>query len=355
MDTDESDDSACEGDVDRAQDQDEQDAPEEQDEQQDDGDEPAPCAMSVRMVGELGERWRVLRRLGEGTYAKVYLGAPRAASESEFPPRVAIKRYKQTSVRGEGLAETLLRELALMTVLRQHPHANVMRLHEVCYCTGARPSVNAVLEYMPHTLEAVLDDEQVPHSWAAVAPLLRQLLAALAHLHALGMVHRDLSVGNVFLSSSEIGRARVKLGDFNLSKMVSPNMTPGLVTLNYRAPELLCEARQYGTEIDMWSCGCVAAELLRGSILFEGGNEVEVLAIILATLGMPDARLARRLGLQLKRVQRQADRERSLLGGRTLVDRLYTSDPLALQLCCGMLALDPALRITAPQALALLG
>lgn len=301
--------------------------------------------LSVKLVDRISQRWNVLQKLGSGTYAKVYLARPNVEG---FPEVVAIKRYRELLSGEFGLSEYIIRELGLM---RRLDHPNIMQLLEVCFC---RHQVNAVLEYMPFTLESMLDSDERERPWQAIKPIVVQLTEALRYLHHQRIVHRDLSVGNVFINSYDLSTALVKLGDFNLSKVATQNMTPGMVTLNYRAPEMLCEVKNYSFEIDMWSFGCIVAELLRGKIIFDGETEMEVMANIFATLGTPNPKLCTRFNLRMRNIQRIVDRARSVLGNRKLADRLYETNPQAVQLCVGLLQVDPDQRLTIDQVAQLL-
>ena len=293
---------------------------------------------------QLSDRWIIVGKLGKGTYARVYLARPAQAATAPAE-QVAVKRYKRIATPEYGLHEPLVRELSL---LRRHQHPHLIRLYEICYASN---TVCAILEYMPTTLELVLDAHPEPYAWTSARAVLVQVLRALAYLHSCRVVHRDVAVGNIFLSSPDLSSAIVKLGDLNLSRIQTATMTPGMVTLNYRAPELMNDCEQYGPGVDVWACGCIAAEMVRGSVLFDGDSELEMLAEILGTLGKPDPRLAKRLGINLKTMQRLLRRAQARLQGRGLADRLHTDEAEAVKMIEAMLELDPDRRISAQQCL----
>ena len=113
-----------------------------------------------------------------------------------------------------------------------------------------------------------------------------QLLTGLAHMHAMGWVHRDLKTANLLVTAGNV----VKIADFGLAKPMEHGreMTPRVVTLWYRAPELLYQDRSAGMPVDVWSAGCIFGELLSGKELFVGQTEMEQAAAIYKLCGCPD-------------------------------------------------------------------
>lgn len=149
-------------------------------------------------------------------------------------------------------------------------------------------SVYLVLEFVEHDLKSLLDDMAEPFLPSEVKTLMQQLASGVAHLHAHWILHRDLKTSNLLLNN----RGELKLADFGMARAVSPGaakLTRLVVTLWYRAPELLLGTDDYGFEIDVWSLGCVFAELLTRDPLFPGSNEVDQLSKIFALLGTPTA------------------------------------------------------------------
>lgn len=118
--------------------------------------------------------------------------------------------------------------------------------------------------------------------------VLQQLISAVHHLHHLQLIHRDLKPSNVLLDSSCL----VKLCDFGLVRSLnaveedSQILSEEVATKWYRAPELLLGSRSYGFPVDMWSVGCIAAELLTGKTLFSGSSTLEQLEKIIELTGM---------------------------------------------------------------------
>jgi cell division cycle 2-like protein len=116
---------------------------------------------------------------------------------------------------------------------------------------------------------------------------MQQLLRGVAHLHANWILHRDLKTSNLLISH----RGILKIADFGLAREYGSPLkqyTQLVVTLWYRSPELLLGAKDYSTAIDMWSCGCIFAELMTQKALFPGKSEIEQIKKIFQLLGTPN-------------------------------------------------------------------
>lgn len=114
---------------------------------------------------------------------------------------------------------------------------------------------------------------------------MQQLLQAVQHLHKSDFIHRDIKCSNLLLTNKHV----LKLADFGLARSIHGNadLTNKVVTLWYRPPELLLGATKYDASLDMWSVGCVLAELYLGCPLFPGKNEIEQLTRIFDICGSP--------------------------------------------------------------------
>ena len=210
---------------------------------------------------------------------------------------VALKRLKldEPSAGGAGsrvgLPETGLREIQ---ILKDCSHRNIVALHEVVLNDAAardrRQPIEAmflVLEFVEHDLKSILEDMPEPFLASEVKTLLRQLVAGVAYLHENWILHRDLKTSNLLLNN----RGQLKIADFGMARYVGdpapPKLTQLVVTLWYRAPELLLGAPTYGAAVDMWSVGCIFGELLTREPLLQGRNEVDELTKIFELCGIP--------------------------------------------------------------------
>jgi len=126
-----------------------------------------------------------------------------------------------------------------------------------------------------------------PFLASEVKTLLLQLASGVAYLHDNWILHRDLKTSNLLLNN----RGQLKIADFGMARYVGdpppPKLTQLVVTLWYRAPELLLGATRYGQAIDMWSIGCIFGELLTREPLLQGKNEVDELQQIFEFCGLP--------------------------------------------------------------------
>lgn len=131
-----------------------------------------------------------------------------------------------------------------------------------------------VMEFLEHDLRVLMENMKGPFLAPEIKCLLLQILKGLAYLHSNWVIHRDLKTANLLLNNQGI----LKIADFGLAREYGSPATllsPNVVTLWYRAPELLLESKEYTTAIDMWSVGCIFAELITQRPIFESeGGEI---------------------------------------------------------------------------------
>lgn len=226
--------------------------------------------------------YRHVSFLGKGAFAEVYEHVCEPAAGGSR--RVAIKRVlKDTYKSGVNLGA--IKELAALCEsrgLRGHP--NVLSLVDA-FPYGDR--MHLVLEFAVTDLTAVLRDDSLRLSEAHAKGWALQLLAGLTALHRTHLLHRDLKPDNILIDA----RGVLKVADFGHATRfpgVGEGMHHRVVTIWYRAPELLLGARRYGPAIDVWAAGCILAEILLRRPLFPGdGSEEDQLAQIARLLGTP--------------------------------------------------------------------
>lgn len=282
-----------------------------------------------------------LNKIQEGTYGVVY-----RAQDKETGEIVALKKVK-TEREQEGFPVSCLREIKVM-LLYKHP--NLVNVKEVV--VGDAGTVYIVMEYLEHDFQGLLKEIHGQLLQSEVKCLLQQLLLGVHHLHSHWLIHRDLKPANLLYNN----KGCLKVADFGLTrKYETPAvpMTQRVVTLWYRAPELLLGATTYGPELDMWSVGCIFAEFILREPLFCGTSEDTQIKKIFCTLGVPNddvwpgfsaLPLTARVLASLK--------GRKMPAVVPIVDRLRKSLTQAgFDLLLSMLEYDPAKRISAKEAL----
>lgn len=182
----------------------------------------------------------------------------------------------------DGLPVSGLREIQILLSCN---HDNIVHVNEVLVGRSLE-SIFVSMEYCEQDLASLLDNMSTPFTESQVKCLVLQVLKGLKYLHSNFIVHRDLKVSNILLTD----KGTVKIADFGLARHYSippQPMTPRVVTLWYRAPELLLGSATQTTAIDMWAMGCILGELLDHKPLMPGTTEIAQLELIVDLLGTP--------------------------------------------------------------------
>ena len=214
------------------------------------------------------------KKVGEGTYAIVYLGTQRSTSR-----RVAIKEIK-TSEFKDGLDMSAIREVKYLQELQ---HENVISLVDIFM---AYDNLNLVLEFLPTDLEIIIKDKDILFTPADIKLWMLQTLRGVHHCHRNFILHRDLKPNNLLVSPEGL----IKVADFGLARAVpGPRelLTSNVVTRWYRAPELLFGARHYTYAIDVWSVGVIFAELMLRIPYLPGQDDINQMEVTFRALGTP--------------------------------------------------------------------
>jgi serine/threonine protein kinase len=219
-------------------------------------------------------RFERRQKLGEGTYGVVY-----EALDLSTATKVALK-ILTIDHENEGIPFTTLREIS---ILRSVFHPNIVALHDVLTYPG---QLHFVMEYIPHDLRRLLNSPNAPLNSRLISSYGFQLLAGLHALHSHLIIHRDIKPDNILLDDFGL----LKICDFGLSRHFTipfGPMSPNLVSLWYRAPELMFGSQFYDVGIDIWSVGCILAEMVSGKPLFSGDSNLDQLHQIFKVLGLP--------------------------------------------------------------------
>lgn len=202
---------------------------------------------------------------------------------------VAMKKIRLEQ-EDDGVPSTALREISL---LKELDHKNIVKLLDVEH-TQTPQRLYLVFEWVDQDLKRYMDE--IGRSPAgrltpeAVRKFMHQLLSGLDYCHAKGVVHRDLKPQNLLIDKEGM----LKIADFGLARAFCIPLrayTHEVVTLWYRAPEVLMGQRKYGLGVDMWSVGTIFAELVNFSPLWAGDCEIDELFKIFRNLGTPNEQL----------------------------------------------------------------
>ncbi|XP_042503101.1 protein IMPAIRED IN BABA-INDUCED STERILITY 1-like isoform X2 [Macadamia integrifolia] len=303
-----------------------------------------PCWLSA-VAKEAIQGWVPLRadsfekleKIGQGTYSSVF-----RARELDTGKIVALKKVRFDNFEPESV-RFMAREIM---ILRRLDHPNIVKL-EGLITSRLSCSIYLVFEYMEHDLAGLSSCPDIKFSESQVKCYMRQLFSGLEHCHSRGIMHRDVKGSNLLVNNEGI----VKIADFGLANFCSSRhrqpLTSRVVTLWYRPPELLLGSTNYGASVDLWSVGCVFAELLIGKPILQGRTEVEQLHKIFKLCGSPPDEYWKKSKLPHATIFKPQHPYESCLQA-TLKDFPTT----VVNLIENLLAVEPYKRVTASSALA---
>lgn len=223
---------------------------------------------------EITSRYSKLEKIGEGTYGTV----SKAISHSTGG-YVAIKKIK-IMYDEEGVPATALREISLLKEINQ---PNCVRLLDV---HSNRFNLFLVFEYLDMDLRMYLK-RYGQFNEKSLRKSVYQCFKGIEYCHGHRILHRDLKPQNVLI---DVKQMRLVLADFGLARTFAVPLkayTHEVVTLWYRAPEVLLGQQRYAPPVDIWSLGCILAEMATGQALFPGDSEIDTIFRIFRLLGTP--------------------------------------------------------------------
>ncbi|KAJ2229046.1 mitogen activated protein kinase [Coemansia sp. RSA 485] len=298
----------------------------------------------MRLPPSLDGAYRIVREVGQGAYGLVC-----EAEHIETGQHVAIKKVSRVGEK-EVLAKRSLREIKLMRHFSGHE--NIISLLDIDVANS--PDFNEIYliqELMEADLQLIIKSGQ-PLTDPHFQYFLYQICRGLKYIHSAGVLHRDLKPSNLLVNAN----CSLRICDFGLARGLAETpegnigfMTEYVATRWYRAPEIMLSFLSYTKAIDIWSVGCIFAELLGGKPLFKGRDYVDQLNQILQLLGTPEDATLSRIGSE--RAQMYI-RSLPYMPKVPWVRIFPNATPLALDLLERLLDFDPSTRITIDEILA---
>jgi serine/threonine protein kinase len=279
------------------------------------------------------DRYLKMEKVGEGTYGVVY-----KAKDLVTGDIVALKKIR-LDAEDEGVPSTAIREISL---LKELAHPNIVRLVNVLLIEN---KLYLVFEFLDKDLRKYSDIVKKNMHKMLIKSYLYQLLKGICFCHQHRVLHRDLKPQNLLIDR----KGNLKIGDFGLARAVGipiRTYTHEVVTLWYRAPEILLGGRQYSTPVDVWSIGCIFAEMVTCSPLFPGDSEIDQLFKIFRCLGTPTEEIWP--GVSSFKDYKPTFPQWT---GNHLAKQVPGIEPLGLDLLKRMLVYEPSKRISAREAL----
>ncbi|XP_052197950.1 probable serine/threonine-protein kinase At1g54610 [Diospyros lotus] len=293
-----------------------------------------PRDVLVGLVPKSADSYQKLAKIGQGTYSNVY-----KARDRDTGKIVALKKVRFDTSEPESV-KFMAREII---ILRQLDHPNIIKLEGLA-TSRMQYSLYLVFDYMQLDLARIISRPEGKLTEPQVKCYMQHLLSGLQHCHKRGILHRDIKGSNLLIDKNGM----LKIADFGLSNFFHPRekrpLTSRVVTLWYRAPELLLGSTDYGVGIDLWSAGCLLAEMFTGKPIMPGRTEVEQLHRIFKLCGSPSEDY-------WKRMKAPAAFQPPQQYQPSFLESFKDFPPSSYSLLTALLALEPASRGTAASAL----
>ncbi|CAD8081921.1 unnamed protein product [Paramecium sonneborni] len=272
-------------------------------------------------------KYQLQGKIGSGVYGDVY-----KAINTETGKVVAIKKIKKQS-QDQGISAVALRETSILQTVQCE---NIVKLIEIEYVQGC---IRLVMEFYDVDLDTYLKSNRLEMN--KIQEILHGILKGMNECHRKKCMHRDLKPQNILISKD----GKVKIGDFGMARsfqQIPGSYTYEVITLWYRPPELLLQTSCYTTAIDVWSIGCIFAQMILRAPLFAGDSELQQMILICdnITLNQDNAQVLQNILFQ-NQLEQKLDQK--------FMNTIITQD--GLDLLKKMLQLNPANRISCHEAL----
>ncbi|KAI8021300.1 hypothetical protein LOK49_LG03G01213 [Camellia lanceoleosa] len=283
----------------------------------------------------MDNKYELIEKIGEGGFSMIYKYRDCVTNET-----VAVKRI--FIVNENGVPSSLIREISL---LKDLDHINIVRLLNVL---SNGESVDLVFECLDLDLKKFINSyPEIAKDPHMIKRFMHQILRGVAYCHAHEILHRDLKPRNLLI---DLNNKMVKLADFGLARTFDVPLrtyTGNVGTLPYRAPELLL-GLNYSVPVDVWSVGCIFAEMVTQQPLFTGTCEINILIEMFSMLGVPNEATWPGVTSLCGYISTMTEFPSHV---RSLAEVVTGLEPAGFDLLSKMLCLNPSGRITAEDAL----
>ncbi|OOQ84883.1 Mitogen-activated protein kinase HOG1 [Penicillium brasilianum] len=300
---------------------------------------PAPAQNMVRftqrkIMGTLFEttdRYQHIEPVGMGISGLVC-----SARDQINHKTVAVKKLCEP-FKTDNIAKHMFREVKL---LKQLQHDNIIRLNDIFISPSEE--IYLVTDLIATDLQTLLKTKKVDNQFTQY--FLYQIMRGLKYVHSAGVVHRDLKPSNILVNEN----CDLKICDFGLARVQELQMTGYVSTRFYRAPEIMLTWRRYNEKVDIWSAGCIFAEMMMGRPLFMGKNHIDQFCVITQLLGNPPDNVVANVTSQstlnfIRSLPKQSQ--------KSLATLIPTASRKAINLLQELLQFDPEKRCSAVDAL----
>lgn len=302
-------------------------------------------ATSTDIDSHISKKYDIRRRLGKGAYGVVWKATDRRSGTV-----VAVKKIFD-AFRNRTDAQRTFREIVFLKEFGSHP--NIIQLLNVHRASNDK-DLYLVFEFMETDLHHVIKKGNILKGIHRQY-IMYQLFKATQFLHSGNVIHRDQKPSNILLDS----QCNCKLADFGLARSLSIKeiseategdacLTDYVATRWYRAPEILLASKKYTAGVDMWSLGCILAEMLLGKPLFPGTSTINQIEKIVKTIALPQGKEI--YDISSDYAQSILDKANSMTR-QPLSDFLSNASPEANNLVETLLKFNPGNRLTAHAAL----
>ncbi|RLN50553.1 hypothetical protein BBJ29_004801 [Phytophthora kernoviae] len=303
------------------------------------------CFMTSNTKFEIPSQFEYVKTIGSGAYGVVI-----SATDTQNGKTVAVKNI-QRAFDDLTDAKRIVREIKLMRHLQ---HKCVLGVEDIFepVALSKFEDVYIVSQLMATDLHRVIYSRHAL-SDEHIAFFMYQMLCAMKYVHSANVIHRDLKPSNVLVNAN----CELKICDFGLARGVFPEeeleLTEYVVTRWYRAPEIMLGCMKYTREVDVWSMGCIFAEMMSRKPLFPGQDYIDQLHLIMNALGAPnDQELYFLTNARARKFMNAEFQKRGPNPTKPLAHMFTESPPDALDLLQKMLVIDPNKRISVDEALA---